>query len=106
MKSRNEKGWSANGEGRGCRWEERELRKVVTSEGLGTGEAPPPIAPRNTMTAGPLLSANPHHLQVFNTSNKKHSRLAFSHITDGAASTDHGTDHTARELQCSAVTAL
>lgn len=25
------------GEGRGERWEEQELRKVVTSEGLGTG---------------------------------------------------------------------
>lgn len=38
MKSRNELGWDASGEGRGERWEEQELRKVVTSEGLGTGQ--------------------------------------------------------------------
>jgi hypothetical protein len=38
MKSRNELGRDANGERRELRGKERELRKVVTSEGLGTGE--------------------------------------------------------------------
>lgn len=38
MKSRNELGRDASGESRGERWEEQELRKVVTSEGLGIGQ--------------------------------------------------------------------